>query len=68
MGETSPLQDRLHPEAPIRHCYGSGADNASGLKIKSFLEGDEAVSRWQPQEHHCSYPGYLNGGIACYCD
>ncbi len=65
MRKTKPLQDRLHAEAPIRHCYGCGADNASGLKIKSFLEGDEAVSRWQPQEHHCSYPGYLNGGIAC---
>jgi acyl-coenzyme A thioesterase PaaI-like protein len=65
MSEATALQDRLHPEAPIRHCYGCGADNANGLKIKSALEGDEVVSRWQPQQHHCSYPGYLNGGIAC---
>jgi acyl-coenzyme A thioesterase PaaI-like protein len=65
MTDTEPLQDRLHPEAPIRHCYGCGADNANGLKLKSFLEGDEAVSRWRPQPHHCSYPGYLNGGVAC---
>jgi acyl-coenzyme A thioesterase PaaI-like protein len=65
MADSRPLQDRLHPEAPIRHCYGCGADNTNGLKIKSFLEGDEAVSRWRPKAHHCSYPGYLNGGVAC---
>jgi acyl-coenzyme A thioesterase PaaI-like protein len=60
-----PLQDLLHQDAPIRHCYGCGADNHQGLGIKSFLEGDEGVSRWKAQEHHCAYPGYLNGGIAC---
>lgn len=63
--EQIPLQDRLNPEAGIRHCYGCGADNEKGLKIKSFLTGDEGVSTWRAQEHHCSYPGYLNGGIAC---
>jgi acyl-coenzyme A thioesterase PaaI-like protein len=60
-----PLQERLHPECPIRACYGCGADNAHGLKIKSFLQGDEGVCRWRPEPHHCSYPGFLNGGIAC---
>ncbi len=63
--EQTPLQDRLNREAGIRHCYGCGADNEKGLKIKSFLIGDEGVSTWRAQEHHCSYPGYLNGGIAC---
>lgn len=63
--EQVPLQDRLNPAAGIRHCYGCGADNDKGLKIKSFLVGDEGVSTWRAQEHHCSYPGYLNGGIAC---
>ena len=65
MNQTRPLQDRLHPEAPIRHCYGCGADNANGLRIKSFIEGDQVVTTWRAQDHHCSYPGYLNGGIAC---
>lgn len=60
-----PLQDQLHKDAPIRHCYGCGSDNSQGLHIKSFLEGDEGVSRWKGQEHHCSYPGYLNGGVSC---
>jgi len=65
MSETVPLQDRLHQAAPIRQCYGCGADNQNGLKVKSFLEGDEGVSKWRGQKHHCSYPGFLNGGIAC---
>jgi acyl-coenzyme A thioesterase PaaI-like protein len=59
------LQDRLNRDAGIRKCYGCGADNRAGLKIKSFLEGDEGVCTWHAADHHCSYPGYLNGGIAC---
>lgn len=60
-----PLQDLLHKDAPIRNCFGCGADNRHGLGIKSFLEGDQGISRWKADEHHCAYPGYLNGGIAC---
>lgn len=60
-----PLQERLHPENPIRACYGCGSDNAHGLRIKSHMEGDEGVCVWKPAAHHCSYPGYLNGGITC---
>jgi acyl-coenzyme A thioesterase PaaI-like protein len=64
MAEKIPLQDRLNPEAEIRHCYGCGTDNKKGLQLKSFFEGDEGVGRWKAQEHHCSYPGFLNGGVA----
>jgi acyl-coenzyme A thioesterase PaaI-like protein len=65
MHDDLPLQDRLHQDALIRHCYGCGANNVQGLKIKSYLEGDQGICRWTPQPHHCSYPGYLNGGVAC---
>ena len=27
MADRIPLQDRLNPEAEIRHCYGCGTDN-----------------------------------------
>ncbi|HTY21641.1 MAG TPA: PaaI family thioesterase [Desulfomonilaceae bacterium] len=64
MADTIPLQDRLNPDAEIRHCYGCGADNAKGLQLKSFFDGEEGISTWHAQEHHCSYPGFLNGGIA----
>ncbi|MBI5252283.1 MAG: PaaI family thioesterase [Desulfomonile tiedjei] len=65
MSDNIPLQDRLHPAAPIRNCYGCGADNLRGLHLKSFLDGHEGVGKWKAEPHHCSYPGYLNGGVAC---
>jgi acyl-coenzyme A thioesterase PaaI-like protein len=64
MANNTPLQDRLHEENPIRGCFGCGADNPLGLKLKSYVEGDELVARFIPNENHCSYRGFLNGGIA----
>jgi acyl-coenzyme A thioesterase PaaI-like protein len=61
---SEPLQDLIGPNAPIRNCFGCGTDNAHGMKIKSRLVGDEGVAVWQPQSYHCSYPGFLNGGVA----
>ena len=65
MPDGIPLQDRLNTAAAIRHCYGCGTDNPNGLKIKSFFDGDQGICTWRAQEHHCSYPGFLNGGVAC---
>jgi acyl-coenzyme A thioesterase PaaI-like protein len=65
MREAKALQNLLPKENPIRHCYGCGVDNPEGLGIKSHMAGDEGIARWRPQEHQCSYPGFLNGGIAC---
>ncbi len=59
------LQDLIPPDSPLRNCYGCGSDNERGLRIKSFLEGDEAVARWRPEPHHSAFPGFLNGGISC---
>jgi acyl-coenzyme A thioesterase PaaI-like protein len=64
MADEKPLQDRLNPEAEIRHCYGCGADNKKGLQLKGFFDGTEGIAKWRPQKHHCSYPGFLNGGVA----
>lgn len=45
-------------------CYGCGAANPSGLKIKSYWEGDEAVCTFQPAAHHMAGPPHVvNGGI-----
>ncbi len=63
MENESALQDLINKEAPIRKCYGCGADNEQGMQIKSHLEGDVGVCRWKALPHHCSYPGYLNGGV-----
>lgn len=65
MSGNVPLQDRLHSHAAIRNCYGCGADNSRGLKLKSYFVEGEGVGTWHAEEHHCSYPGFLNGGVAC---
>jgi len=54
------LQDR---HAPRNTCFGCGPANDKGLRIKSFVQGDEVVATWLPEPHHEAFPGMLNGGI-----
>ena len=60
MDEKRSLQDTHWAEG---FCFGCGPKNEKGLQIKSFVEGDDIVAVWQPQEHHQAFPGILNGGI-----
>ena len=63
------FQDKLQGN----NCYGCGAWNEKGLKIKSFWEKDEAVCIFQPKNYHAAMPpDVLNGGtistlIDCHC-
>ena len=54
------IQDHYIPDGV---CFGCGPANPQGLGLQSFPEGDRAVARWMPQEHHGAFPGVLNGGI-----
>ena len=46
------------------YCYGCGADNPKGLRIKSFWDGDEAVCRFKPEPHHSGgRKEIVNGGV-----
>ena len=54
------LQDR---HAPRNTCFGCGPAKDKGLRIKSFVQGDELVATWLPEPHHEAFPGMLNGGI-----
>ena len=49
--------------APGNACFGCGPANPRGLRIRSFVEGDEVVADWTPESHHEAFPGVLNGGI-----
>jgi acyl-coenzyme A thioesterase PaaI-like protein len=49
--------------APHNACFGCGPSNEKGLKIRSFVQGDEVVAEWSAQPHHEAFPGVLNGGI-----
>jgi acyl-coenzyme A thioesterase PaaI-like protein len=55
------IQDHWPEEATF--CWGCGKNNKHGLQLKSYLEGEETVATWTPQEHHLAFPGILNGGI-----
>jgi acyl-CoA thioesterase FadM len=62
-----PFQDVLKV-----HCFGCGALNAHGLKIKSRWDGDDVLCNWQPEPYHIGYPGYVYGGVIasvvdCHC-
>lgn len=64
------LQDRY---APQNACFGCGPANADGLRIKSFVQGDEVVCTWHAKTMHEAFPGMLNGGIVgalldCHCN
>lgn len=54
------LQDTY---APANRCFGCGPSNDKGLRIKSFVEGDEVVADFSPEDHHEAFPGVMNGGI-----
>lgn len=54
------IQDQY---APRGICFGCGPANERGLRIKSFVEGDELVARWRPEPHHQAFEGVVSGGI-----
>ncbi len=54
------VQDQYSPQSI---CFGCGPVNEKGLRLKSFLSGDELVATFFPLDHHQAFPGMLNGGI-----
>lgn len=50
-------------EESTSHCYGCGRLNETGLQIKSYWDGDEAVCVFQPRPYHTAIPGYVYGGL-----
>lgn len=54
------LQDRYFPNLP---CFGCGPANAKGLRLKSYVQGDEVVAAFVPWPEHDNGLGFLNGGI-----
>jgi acyl-coenzyme A thioesterase PaaI-like protein len=45
------------------HCYGCGSKNPHGHQIKTEWEGEETVTRFQPEPFHTSVPGFAYGGL-----
>ncbi|MFT5701630.1 MAG: acyl-coenzyme A thioesterase PaaI-like protein [Desulforhopalus sp.] len=46
------------------HCYGCGRNNAHGLHLKSYWDGDESVCRHTPKSQYSGgFPGFVYGGM-----
>jgi len=66
---TRAIQDCI----PENHCWGCGPLNPEGLRIRSTVEGEETVCRFQPSPAHMAGPTHVvNGGILatvvdCHC-
>jgi acyl-coenzyme A thioesterase PaaI-like protein len=58
---TNAFQDN-YPEH-LSHCYGCGRLNQHGLQIKTYWDGDESVSKFDPKPYHTAIPGYVYGGL-----
>jgi acyl-coenzyme A thioesterase PaaI-like protein len=54
------LQERY---APHNACFGCGPSNEKGLRIRSFVRGDEVVAEWRAEKHHEAFEGMLSGGV-----
>lgn len=54
------IQDAMH----IKTCFGCGAENAKGLRIKTFWDGELGRCTFHPEPHMMAGPPqFLNGGI-----
>jgi len=47
----------------LSYCYGCGRLNADGLHVRSYWDGDETVSVFEPRPYHTAVPGYVYGGV-----
>jgi acyl-CoA thioesterase FadM len=47
----------------VSHCYGCGSLNEHGYQLKTYWDGDESVTRFQPRPYHTAIPGYVYGGL-----
>lgn len=45
------------------HCYGCGRFNEDGLQIKTYWDGEESITKFQPRPYHLAVPGYVYGGL-----
>ena len=52
-----------HYPENVAHCYGCGRSNEHGHQIKTVWEGEESVTRFQPEPYHTSVPGFVYGGL-----
>jgi acyl-coenzyme A thioesterase PaaI-like protein len=55
------FQDHYPDE--LSYCYGCGRLNEHGLQIKTYWDGEESLTIFQPRPYHIAIPGYVYGGL-----
>ena len=73
MVETEAKLSLQETYAPNNICYGCGPNHESGLRIRSFPDGDNVVCDWEPDPKYQAFQGVLYGGLIgclldCHCN
>ena len=67
VGSAALAGDAFQDLMPFNHCWGCGADNPAGLRLKSRWSADDhevAIATFRPRTEHMAGPRHvLNGGI-----
>ena len=50
-------------ERPLEYCFGCGADNPIGLKLRPVYDGEKVVVRFTPRKQHQGWHNITHGGI-----
>ena len=56
------LKEHTEPKQ-YPNCFGCGADNPIGLRLKYRREGDAVVTEFTPGDEHEGWPDIVHGGI-----
>ncbi|MDQ0214885.1 acyl-coenzyme A thioesterase PaaI-like protein [Oikeobacillus pervagus] len=59
--EVKAIQD-IYPD-DFSWCYGCGQKNESGHHFRTFWEGDQTVTIYEPKPEHTALPGFVYGGL-----
>jgi len=63
MNRTASLAIQDYYPDDVAHCYGCGRLNEHGHQLKTYWDGDETVTKYQPLPYHTAIPGYVYGGL-----
>lgn len=55
------VQDRYPDD--FAWCYGCGRHNPAGLHLKTYGDGEETVTVFEPRPEHMAVPGFVYGGL-----
>lgn len=55
------IQD-LYPDN-LAYCFGCGKNNKEGLQLKTYLEGNETIAHFKPEQRYIALPGFVYGGL-----